>query len=67
MEWISVKDRLPIGEEEYLVWPHNKYAGVTGQFWPYDDFKDLVKNTFNDKDGQLLHVTHWQVLPDGPS
>jgi hypothetical protein len=69
-EWVSVKDRLPKDEDEYLIYPPGKYCGPTAMFWPYDDFNGHVKNTFELEsefgDINQIEVTHWQELPAGP-
>ena len=63
-DWISVKDRLPDEETEYLCWfgdfPMGAFARVCrwnkirGAFWCYSD---NVKWAF---------VTHWMPLPEAP-
>lgn len=69
-EWVSVDDRLPTEEEEYLIWPHHKYAGVMAMFYPYSDHGGHRKNTFEIESdyGEVsqIDVTHWQPLPTAP-
>lgn len=64
MEWISVKDELPINDIDVLI--------------NYDAWKEVdvlliawVENNvwYTDNDGCMLiqdHVTHWTPLPEPP-
>ncbi len=62
--WISVKDRLPAEETEYLCWfgdfPMGAFARVCrwnkirGAFWCYSD------------NAKWAFVTHWMPLPEPP-
>ena len=53
IKWISVKDRLPEKEGNYIV--HGNLGGVFGLF--YDD---MLSNSFKQM------VTHWMPLPQPP-
>jgi hypothetical protein len=70
-EWISVEDGLPKNDDEYLIWPHHKYAGAIASFYPWDDNNGHVKNTFeivSDYDEvSQVSVTHWMPLPKPPT
>ena len=62
--WISVKDRLPEKETEYICWfgdyPLGAFAMVCrwnkikGAFWCYSD------------NAKWAFVTHWMPLPEPP-
>lgn len=62
--WISVKDRLPDEETEYLCWFGDYYFGafarvcrwnkIRGAFWCYSD------------NAKWPFVTHWMPLPEPP-
>jgi hypothetical protein len=68
--WIKVTDRLPEDNGTYYVHPYGKYSGCFAEFWPFDDFKQHKKNTFewtNEDDSTFqVMVTHWMPLPDDP-
>lgn len=64
-EWISVKDRLPEGEDHCIVWapesfPKNSKC-VIAEF--YDD-----NNTFysESSDYPMGDITHWILTPKPP-
>jgi hypothetical protein len=66
-DWISVEDRLPEKQDEYLIYPETKYSGPTACFWPYSDHRGHIKNTFYleseyDEISQLMNITHWQPI-----
>ena len=69
-QWISVEDRLPEKEDEYLIYPPEKYTGSIVSFWPYDDFREHSKNTFEyENDGGdvfQVYPTHWRLFPAPP-
>lgn len=62
--WISVKDRLPEEETEYLCWFGDYPMGafvmvcrwnkIRGAFWCYSD------------NAKWAFVTHWMPLPEPP-
>ena len=64
MDWISVKDRLPDMEGEYLVcftYPHTNAIGI--------DVDGYFPNATYIEGGWDVHngwVTHWQPLPAPP-
>ena len=63
MEWISVKDRLPGKEAEYLCWdvPYSAQTGKPcfGFYWIPEGFEtDIAEDWSN--------VTHWMPLPEPP-
>ena len=60
-DWISVKTRLPYGNEDVLVWV----------VWPTR--AGNVDTSFLDEEGnwamgsaKRFEVTHWMPLPEGP-
>lgn len=58
MEWISVKDRMPEGEQRVLVWSqsnglHIAYLDLWGQWRDADD-------------NPGKKITHWTTLPEPP-
>lgn len=63
-QWISVKDRLPEEETEYLCWFGNfpmgafarvcRWNKIRGAFWCYSD------------NAKWAFVTHWMPLPEPP-
>ena len=67
-KWISVKDRLPDDDNEYLVWPYpNKDIHIlTACFncrsgkWIQDYYSG-----YNYEDFEPI-VTHWMPLPEHP-
>ena len=71
--WISVKDKLPKTDGNYLVW----YEGVVWDGFKILEFRHKFedwrtwKNVFvgySDEWGYAVEdgVTHWQKLPDPP-
>lgn len=59
MEWISVEDRMPNIEDEYLV---VSFSGVvTTMDWMDSEW---VSNIFPDE--KITTVTHWMPLPEPP-
>ena len=75
--WISVKDRLPDGNEESddmlcyaSKWGEgeigHKYIGYYDQSkkaWMYEHFGDFVEY---DNNADYWSTTHWQPLPEDP-
>jgi hypothetical protein len=60
MDWISVKDRLPEEDDDYLVYGEDHRGFIfTGCDWFVVDCKDW----WNNPHGQ---VTHWMPLPEPP-
>jgi len=58
-DWISVKDRLPTLNSDYLVFANNSiHIMIWDKHW----------HSFLDLDGPLNHedVTHWMPLPEPP-
>jgi len=59
MEWISVNDRLPANNGDYLSFARGNYYVVEwSEFW----------GVFYQSDGPLNHsdITHWMPLPEPP-
>jgi hypothetical protein len=59
MEWISVTDRLPAGEQRVLVWSqsnglHIAYLDLWGQWRDADD-------------NPGKKIVHWMPLPEPPT
>ena len=72
-EWIAVKDRLPDTGDSYIVCGKMKYSHekeweiFTDVAYSYGDYIDGFWDTFNDWDeGQEVHITHWQPIPQPP-
>ena len=53
-DWISVKDRLPVKDGDYLV-----YAPAMGTMIK-------VLHIIRPQEGFISYVTHWQPLPEPP-
>ena len=59
--WISVKDRLPKDDGDYLVYTREEYIGL---FWFDRDEKEWTEESdFPCLEG---YVTHWMPLPEPP-
>ena len=54
-EWISVKDRLPDADGDYLVW-NDYHKAIVGHYWSKGRY-------FISK---AVTVTHWMPLPEPP-
>lgn len=54
-EWISVDERLPDADGDYLVW-NNYHKAIVGHYW-------LKGRYFISK---AVTVTHWMPLPEPP-
>ena len=54
-EWISVKDRLPDADGDYLVW-NDYHKAIVGHYWSKGRY-------FISK---AVTVTHWMPLPQPP-
>jgi hypothetical protein len=71
MNWIDVNDSIPENDDPYLIWPHSKYSEAIANFYPYDDFGEHKKNTFelviDEYSVMQIDVTHWMPLPKGPN
>jgi len=70
-EWVSVEDRLPDSEDEYLIYPEGKYSGPTLYFNIHCDIHGHVKNAFESESeygevSQHNYITHWMPLPTPP-
>jgi hypothetical protein len=72
-EWISVDERLPDDINDYLIVIKHKYK--CEKEWKHDvdvatsngSYLNDFWDTNNDWDeGQEIHVTHWQPLPEPP-
>ena len=69
--WISVKERLPKNDGEYIVWYRGKLEicefNVESQTfgYTYDDYDEMYSHLvyWDDIEG----VTHWMSLPEPPS
>ena len=76
MKWISVKDRMPDGDDprmpEGLDWPFTSYLcwtkSPTGKI--KDGIVEVVQFSRKYKDFQdtpcRLEITHWMPLPEAP-
>lgn len=53
MEWISVKDRLPISEGDYYIRTNNGLFGYLGKAY-FDGFSWVC-------DYALANITHWKT------
>lgn len=71
--WISVKERLPEDERDYLVITQDKYQTVANFFaWGNPRLKDgtmnglwMLSNAVGGSDADLTGaVTHWRELPE---
>jgi hypothetical protein len=55
-DWISVKDRLPDGDADYLI------------FWDSGDGEPFMDTEWYSKSSPFTScVTHWQPLPPPPA
>ena len=60
--WISVKERLPEDDGDYLVYTREKYIGL---FWFDRDEKEWIEESdFPCLEG---YVTHWMPRPEPPN
>lgn len=59
-EWISMKDRLPKKDGEYIV--SNGSKVVTTAIW-FDNIWRYSKNHAKD----IFLITHWMPLPEPPT
>lgn len=68
-KWISVKDRLPDKDGEYLVCCECEIGDFTNRYIDLVQF-DVTYNcwyyTDNEYDHILYNVTHWMSLPELP-
>lgn len=71
--WISVKDRLPEDERDYLVITHNHYQTVAS-FQRYGSPAPnmlgwwMLSDAVGGSDADLTGVvTHWSELPEPPA
>lgn len=76
-EWISVKERMPNADGEYLVFQHG-YSGY--KFVRTASFNVCYSGTDDDMHGktvwydydsecgdyELIDITHWMPLPEAP-
>lgn len=69
--WISVKDKLPTQQGEYLVNVIQyclggfELAWFDGKVWTAPDGEEYTDNPANN-DNTIGKVTHWMPLPDAP-
>ena len=63
MEWISVKDRLPNDEEDYLI----IYLGWDDLIFHKVLYYCKTEKVWYDNNMDEYIVTHWQPLPEPPS
>ena len=62
-EWISVKDRLPLYNQEVLGY-ENDHIGIV-QLWDNSEIEE--KDTWTERDIGTAEPTHWMELPELPS
>lgn len=75
-EWISVKDRLPENDGEYLVYTESgdifnaqfdSCCGENGEFGAWHSYYDGHTLGFLDADWMPYDgITHWMPLPEPP-
>ena len=67
-EWISVEDRLPTDNEEYLVWPlpDLEMNIRTAEFQHWDKRWTQERYDGYGWDNFYPDVTHWMPLPEPP-
>lgn len=58
MEWISVKNELPLINDNYLVYLPNGHICIG--YWMSEDFWSTGYYT------NKLEATHWMYLPEAP-
>ena len=65
MEWISVKDRLPVEGQEVIVFINRKDRSwvVAGMYTKSNRFH---WSTYKGNNCYTRYVTHWMPLPHGP-
>ncbi len=67
-KWLSVKNNPPKEEDEFLIWPHDKYAGISAEFWPFPDHNGKKAGTFYTEseygDICIIEATHYMPVPE---
>lgn len=71
MEWISVKDRLPEKDGQYLCYKNYVVGGYCDLLWYGTIYDHGKKRTFyffdpDYGDIEVSNVTHWMELPEPP-
>lgn len=73
MEWISIKDRLPEKEGEYLCYRHSfvgcgGYCAILRYGTIYNKGRQRTFYFFDSDYGNIsvANVTHWMELPESP-
>jgi len=69
MEWISVKDRLPTGDEDVMFWRAPGGFSVGSYFTELEQWQDAL-DVDNDAVAEMVPahlVTHWMPQPPPPS
>jgi len=64
MEWISVEDRLPEDNDQYLVKVPNSPFNRKG--FAVSGFSKSIKPNFSYDRTHMDSVTHWMPLPNPP-
>jgi len=68
-EWISVKDRMPNGYEEVIVWPFIDSYGTkfSAEYHPNLGWKYFLHTDYICDYQDINHdITHWMPLPNSP-
>lgn len=76
MEWISVEDRLPVGDKENLIicldyisdfgHPYTSNEAQSIAFYSNGHWWDAAFPEAHKEDNIIADVTHWQPLPEPP-
>ena len=64
MEWISVKDRLPVTGSKALVYLKESWDGLPDVAWYEPGISDL--SYWRCCEFMEKYVTHWMPLPEPP-
>ena len=59
-KWISVKEKLPENDDNYLVFTSDKYEVEIANY--YGDCEWITRDLTN----WIRHVTHWMPIPQMP-
>lgn len=65
-EWISVKDRLPDHEGQYLVFWRSKFHIIIKTARLNRGANNKNPRFYGNASCQVKYITHWMILPNPP-